>query len=102
MKPENLLGKWGIFIDEAEVEVGKEYPIYGFITKIINDTVGAVEIEVNYNISLSCHIESVENINTLKSRAFEPGIFFTTITSKTPICGTCGVIVFGRMNVPSV
>lgn len=99
---ENFFDKFGLEIASGDVEVGSTYPIYGMITKIICDEPGAVVVEVNFNILAHMAVPDREKIETLRQRAFEPGIFVSTITSKEAgndgkqIEVDCNTVVFGR------
>lgn len=96
-KEENFFEKFGLEVASGEVEVGSTYPIYGMITKILDDTPGAVIVELNFSIRANMTIPEKEKIDLLKERAFEPGIFVSTITSKDDgVCVECSTVVFGR------
>jgi hypothetical protein len=87
----------GLEVSHGEVEVGETYPIFGMITKIIDETPGNVTVEVNNNIIAKVHIYDSEKIELLKQRAFESGIFVSKVLSKEPsIEVECRTIVFGR------
>lgn len=96
---DNFFDKHGLEVSNGDVEVGKTYPIYGMITKILNDTPGSVIVEVNFSITASMSIPTEEKIEVLKRRAFEPGIFISTVTEKNDegkICVDCQTVVFGK------
>ncbi len=96
-KESNFLEKFGLEVASGEVEVGGTYPIYGMITKVLNDSPGNVTVELNFSINAKMAIPDKEKIDLLKERAFEPGIFVSTITSKTDgIFVDCSTVVFGR------
>lgn len=89
--------KSGLEVKSGEVVVGETYPIYGMITKFIDETPGNVVVEVNYNIQLVMLLDSAEKIQLLKERAFDPGIFVTTISQvESGIKGDCTTVVFGK------
>jgi hypothetical protein len=89
--------KFGLEVTTGEVEVGKTYPIYGMITKILNDIPGGVEVELNFSIRANMSIPDTTKIELLKERAFEPGIFVSTVKSKeTGIEVDCSTVVFGK------
>lgn len=93
----NFLEKFGLEVSTGEVEVGGTYPIYGMITKIIDDSPGHVTVEINFSINAKMAIPDQEKIDLIKERAFEPGIFVSTIKSKTDgIFVDCSTVVFGR------
>src|ERR1700733_8779087 len=89
--------KFGLEVSTGEVEVGKTYPIYGMITKVLSDTPGDVSVELNFSIRASMAIPDTKKIELLKERAFEPGIFVSTIKSKEGgITVDCSTVVFGK------
>ena len=96
-KDQNFFEKFGLEVANGEVEVGQTYPIYGMITKIINDTPGKVVVELNFSIEANMTIPDETKVNLLKERAFEPGIFVSTVKAKEEgIQVDCSTVVFGR------
>ncbi|MFM1847124.1 MAG: hypothetical protein RL417_598 [Pseudomonadota bacterium] len=96
-KEQNFFEKFGLEVATGEVEVGQTYPIYGMITKMIDDTPGQVTVEINFSIRASMTIPDKDKVEILKQRAFEPGIFVSTVTSKdNGIAVDCSTVVFGR------
>ena len=96
-KEQNFFEKFGLEVSSGEVEVGQTYPIYGMITKLIDDTPGSVVVEINFSIRANMTIPDQDKIELLKQRAFEPGIFVSTVTSKeNGIAVDCSTVVFGR------
>ncbi len=96
-KEQNFFEKFGLEVSSGEVEIGQTYPIYGMITKILNDTPGGVEVELNFSIKASMAIPDADKIELLKQRSFEPGIFVSTVKSKDGgISVDCSTVVFGR------
>lgn len=96
-RKENFFEKFGLEVTSGEVEIGQTYPIYGMITKIINETPGDVQVEINFSIIANMAIPDQAKIELLKERAFEPGIFVSTIKSKEEgIRVDCSTVVFGR------
>jgi len=97
-----------------DVELGVDYPVYGMITKIINDDPANFIVEINYAIKtkiqlvgrLSTEEEVNEKANIVKGRAFEPGLFvlkFSKVdyegkieSGKYPIEADCTGVVFGK------
>jgi hypothetical protein len=93
----NFFEKFGLEVTSGEVEVGQSYPIYGMITKLIDETPGQVIVELNFTIRACMAIPDRDKIELLKERAFEPGIFVSTVTSKdNGISVDCSTVVFGR------
>jgi hypothetical protein len=87
----------GLEVAHGEVEVGQTYPIFGMITRLINDTPGSVVAEINYNIVAKMNIPDTAKLELLRERAFEAGIFVSTVTAKEPTVRVdCKTIVFGR------
>ena len=94
---QNFFEKFGLEVKSGEVEVGQTYPIYGMITKMLDDTPGNVKVEINFSIQASMTIPEPEKIELLKQRAFEPGIFVSTIKDKSDVISVdCSTVVFGR------
>jgi hypothetical protein len=97
VKPANFFEKFGCEVQFGEVEVGTTYPLYGMITKIIDDTPGHVVVEINFSITATMTIPDPAKVELLKERAFEPGIFVSTVTLKEPkIEVDCSTVVFGK------
>ncbi len=93
----NFFEKFGLEVSTGEVEIGSTYPIYGMITKLIDDTPGNVVVEINFSIRANMAIPEAAKVEILKERAFEPGIFVSTVVSKTEgIVVDCSTVVFGR------
>ncbi len=96
-KTPNLFDKLKCEVQFGDVEVGTTYPLYGMITKILDDTPGHVIVELNFSITATMTIPDVQKIELLKERAFEPGIFVSTVTNKGPkIEVDCSTVVFGK------
>ena len=89
--------KFGLEVSAGEVEVGQTYPIYGMITKLLNDAPGEIIVEINFSIQAKMSIPDQSKVELLKQRAFEPGIFVSTIVSKDPkVVVDCSTVVFGK------
>lgn len=96
-KEPNFFEKFGLEVATGEVEVGQTYPIYGMITKLLNEEPGNVTVELNFSIKANMTIPDEKKVNLLKERAFEPGIFVSTVKSKEDgIEVDCSTVVFGR------
>lgn len=96
-KDPNFFEKFGYEVKFGEVEIGTTYPLYGMITKVLDDTPGHVVVEINFSIKANMSIPDQEKIELLKERAFEPGIFVSTVTCKDPkIEVDCSTVVFGK------
>lgn len=96
----DLLDKMGLLLNPAELEIGNTYPIYGMITKIIDETPGKVVVELNFNIRAILNITDEKNLQTIRERSFDPGIFVSTIVSNEPVVIECDTIVFGKREEP--
>lgn len=96
--PEDLFEKAGLELSSGQVEVGKTYPIYGMITNFLEEGPGRILVEINYNIQAEMTIPDAKKINVLKERAFEPGIFVSTVTAKddSGIKVRSTTVVFGK------
>lgn len=96
-KEQNFFEKFGLEVSTGEVEIGQTYPIYGMITKIIDESPGHVVVELNFSIRAHMSIPEDSKVNLLKERAFEPGIFVSTVTSKDGgVAVDCSTVVFGK------
>src|SRR5262245_3452404 len=94
---EDLFDKLGLEITQGDVEVGQTYPIFGMITKLIDDRPGQVVAEINHNIIANMNVTDPERVEILRERAFESGIFVSTVVAKEPkIEVDCQVVIFGR------
>lgn len=99
-KEETFFEKYGLEVGFGEVEVGNTYPIYGMITKFIDDSIDNIIVEVNENITVKMAIPSQEKIDILKKRAFQPGIFVSKvleINENTGIVVECSTVIFGKL-----
>ncbi len=96
-KGENFFEKFGLEVTSGEVEIGQTYPIYGMITRVLDETPGTVQVEINFSIIANMAIPDPGKIEILKERAFEPGIFVSTVRSKEDgIKVDCSTVVFGK------
>ena len=79
------------------MEVGRIYPIFGMITKIVDETPGHVIAEINSSIRVRMNIPDDSRIEVLKERAFESGVFISKITSiEEGIEADCQTVIFGK------
>ena len=98
-KEPNFFEKFGLEVAQGEVEVGGTYPIYGMITKFLNEEPGSVVVELNYSITANLNVTEEEKVEVLRTRAFEPGIFVSKVVSKDEDNGIvvdCSMVVFGK------
>lgn len=97
-KEQNFFEKFGLEVSTGEVEVGSTYPIYGMITKLLGEAEGQIDVEINFSIQAKMTIPDPTKIELLKERAFEPGIFVSTVTAKDTdgIKVDCSTVVFGK------
>lgn len=97
MDGENFFDKNRLSVQNGQVEVGQTYPIYGMITNIINDTPGSVLVEINNSIQASLNLTTKEKVELIKQRAFEAGIFISTIVSnEEKVLVDCHTVIFGK------
>ncbi len=84
-------------IQNKDVEVGNTYPIYGMITKFLGQSDDELEVEINFSIKAKMIVPDEDNIEILKKRSFEPGVFISEVTSKeNGIHVKCNTVVFGK------
>lgn len=96
-KENNFFEKFGLQVATGEVEIGQTYPIYGMITKLLSDEPGNVIVELNFSIKAHMTIPDEQKVNILKERAFEPGIFVSTVKAKEDVIEVdCTTVVFGK------
>lgn len=93
----DLFEQLGLEVAPGDVEVGNTYPIFGMITKLLDETPGHVVAEINHSIIANMNVSEGSRVEILKERAFESGIFVSTVVSKEPqIEVDCQVVIFGR------
>ncbi len=94
----NSLDNNNIEVRSQDVEVGSTYPIYGMITKFLDRKDDCLEVEINFSIKAQMVVPEEDNIEILKKRSFEPGIFISEILSKEEggIQVKCNTVVFGK------
>ncbi|MFN8390517.1 MAG: hypothetical protein U0136_09530 [Bdellovibrionota bacterium] len=94
---EDLFEQLGLEVAQGEVEIGNTYPIFGMITKLIDETPGHVIAEINHSIIANMNVTEAARVEILKERAFESGIFVSTVVAKEPkVEVDCQVVIFGR------
>lgn len=94
---EDLFEQLGLEVAQGEVEIGNTYPIFGMITKLIDETPGHVVAEINHSIIANMNVTEAARVEILKERAFESGIFVSTVVAKEPkVEVDCQVVIFGR------
>jgi len=95
----NLFDELGLKVQFSDVSLGETYPIYGTITKFIDETPGNIVVLINDHIEATMNVVDVDKIDVLRTRCFDPGIFVCVITQKEPsICAECTTVVFGKNN----
>jgi hypothetical protein len=93
----NFFEKFGLEVATGEVEVGKTYPIYGMITKFLDERAGSVVVELNFGIVANLAVAEPDKVELLKQRAFEPGIFVgQVLENQDRIVIECATVIFGR------
>jgi len=93
----NFFEEFGLEVAQGDIQIGSTYPIFGMITNVINDTPGEVLVEINFNIQARMKITDAVRIDMLKERAFESGIFVSTIVAKKPAIEVeCQTVIYGR------
>ncbi|MGI6681489.1 MAG: hypothetical protein ACOX3T_08455 [Bdellovibrionota bacterium] len=94
----NTFSEDNIEIENQEVEVGGTYPIYGMITKFLDQKDDCLEVEINFSIKAQMVVPDSDNVEILKKRSFEPGIFISEVLSKeqSGIQVKCNTVVFGK------
>ena len=98
-KPEakDLFEELGLQVESGEVEIGKTYPLYGMVTKVLDQSESELTVELNFGITARLHLKEAVSGEIVKERVFEPGIFVSTVTSKDPnIQVIWKTVIFGR------
>lgn len=96
MSKNDFFQKYNLTVEKGDVEIGRTYPLYGLITDILDDSLDNFTIQISGGVCLRCSLKDEAAIQTIKERAFEPGIFVAEITSVEPVEGNCSTIVFGK------
>ena len=103
MEKETLNKRLGLMDEEEfevknkDVQVGGIYPIYGMITKFLDENEDELEVELNFSIKAKMIVPEAENVQILKKRSFEPAVFVSEVLSKDDgICVKCNTVVFGK------
>lgn len=65
------------------IELGKVYPLYGVLTKILEDTPEKLIAEINGNIKMTLNNPKEEHKHLLQRKFMEPSIFFMGFTKVT-------------------
>ncbi|HMO18907.1 MAG TPA: hypothetical protein PKA63_12560 [Oligoflexia bacterium] len=86
-----------LHVGRGDVEVGQTYPIFGMITGVEDLGGGDVIAEINHSIKARMFISESERIELLRTRAFETGIFVSTVLEKEPVVVVeCKAVIFGK------
>jgi len=86
----------------GKAEVGKTYPLFGYVSEIISEGSDTEDVVVrinNDNIILRMKKVGGERLDVMKDRAFESGIFIATvveITEDNGIIADCQTVIYGR------
>jgi hypothetical protein len=106
----DLFKEYGLSINKTsleDIEIGKSYPVYGMITKFIDESYNNILVEVNFNIKVKIILDEqsfAAKFNILKERSLEPGIFMITFETKNDLIeedgyvyeGICNTVIFGK------
>lgn len=97
MSEEKTLEDLGLEVSFGKVEPGQTYPLFGRVTCITEEKDGSYTLELNNEVKLYTSIGPGEQIDLLKERIFETGIFFAEILETEPeIVGKCKGIILGK------
>ena len=84
-------------VSSSSLEVGSTYPILGMITKILDESPGRVIAEISNRIQATIRLHDPNLVNSLKERAFETGIFVSTVVAVEPTPAVeCSAVIFGK------
>ena len=96
-KEKNLFEELGLQVTQGQVKVGSTYPIFGMITQLTSDDEGKVIAEINHHIQAKMNISDESRLEMLRGKAFETGIFISTVVSVEPTLQVeCQAVIFGR------
>ena len=83
-----------------------DYPIYGLITKILDDSPNNLWVELNYHMKVKINLleDQQEKLDIILQRVFEVGIFILQFTKKYEdlpenkylLEAECSCIIFGK------
>ena len=86
-----------LHVEHSRVEMGQTYPIFGMITGIIEEGAGELIVELNNSINVLLHISYPSRVLAIKQKAFETGIFVSTVLETTPrLLVECKMVIFGK------
>lgn len=86
-------------VKAGNVTVGETYPLYGMITKFLDDRPGSVIVEINYSTVAELSITDPQMIERLKKRAFDAAIFVSKVLTSSPtVRVSCSTIIFGKQS----
>jgi hypothetical protein len=95
----NFFEQYGLELQKKKnLSIGETYPIYGMITEVLEETPAGVEVVINFNLKACLLVDCPEKRGIILDRAFEPGIFVSTVTGidGKAISVDCKTVVFGR------
>ena len=96
-KEGDFFDQFGLELVQGQVELGQTYPIFGMITSFEFDGDEKVVAEINNNIIARFKVSESNIIDVLKEKAFETGIFISTVTAIEPqVEVTCQAVIFGK------
>lgn len=95
MKDSNSNIKLG---SDFDFNVGETYPVCGKITAILDEGPGKVAVLLNDSITAYMTLHTAEKVETIKSRAFDTGIFIATVldSNQGKIVVDCHKVIFGK------
>lgn len=102
-KDKTFFEKYGLEVSSEKVNVGSSYPLYGMITKVLEQTPTKFVVELNYSIEAHMQITDPDKVEVVKKRAFEPGIFVCKVVANDPtVIVDCSTVVFGKSQAAEV
>ena len=92
-----LFDQLGLQVAQGSVDVGKTYPLFGMITKVIEEASGELLVQLNFSVTAKLKISDAQRIEMIKERLFETGIFVCTVVATQPCVEVeCLTVIFGR------
>lgn len=93
----DLFSQLGLEVVQGSVEIGRTYPVFGAITRFIDDTPGRVVAELNYSMHMLMNVPDMQKLDILKEHAFDSGIFVAKVIAKEPVIQLeCQTVIFGK------
>ena len=104
-KEQDFFDKFGLEIKHVPLEniqLNKEYPLYGYITEVLENTPDIFQVLINGSIKAILPRYEEDKRQIILSRIYEPGIFivkfysYTDTNEEIKYSCNCSCIIFGK------